>query len=101
MKVDSELDYSKFDEVVTNKLHSARVMGIYIDSISEFIYSVGEDKKFKVYDLRKNELTADVACGNQLLTAIVPDKENKRVFISNRNGQVFLYDIGSVMRILN
>lgn len=58
LKVDSELDYSKYDEVVTNKLHSARVMGIYIDSISEFIYSVGEDKKFKVYDLRKNELTA-------------------------------------------
>lgn len=37
-----------------------------------------------------------MACGSQLLTAIVPDKENKRVFISNRNGQVFLYDIGSV-----
>jgi len=33
-------------------------MGVYIDSISEFVYSVGEDKKFKVYDLRKNDLVA-------------------------------------------
>lgn len=45
-------------KVVTNKLHQGRVMGVYIDSISEFVYSVGEDKKFKVYDLRKNELVA-------------------------------------------
>ena len=27
-----------------------------MDSISEFIYSVGEDAKLKIYDLRKNEL---------------------------------------------
>jgi DNA-binding beta-propeller fold protein YncE len=85
-------------------------MGVYIDSISEFVYSVGEDKKFKVYDLRKNDLVAgksyaidclltlfsDITCGTALLTSIVPDKENKRAFISNRTGQVFIYDIGSV-----
>lgn len=33
-------------------------MGIYIDSISEFVYSIAEDKKLKVYDLRKNESVA-------------------------------------------
>jgi len=27
-----------------------------MDSISEFVYSVGEDSKLKIYDLRKNEL---------------------------------------------
>ena len=38
----------------------------------------------------------DITCGNMPLTAIVPDKENKRIFISNKSGQVFLYDISSV-----
>lgn len=39
---------------MTIKLHQARVMGVYIDSISEYLYTVGEDKKFKVHDLNKN-----------------------------------------------
>ena len=41
-------------KVMTIKLHQARVMGVYIDSITEYLYTVGEDKKFKVHDLNKN-----------------------------------------------
>ena len=39
--------------------------------------------------------------GQSLLTNIVGDKDNKRAFISNRAGQVYIYDISVVPNILN
>jgi len=41
---------------MTLKQHSARVMGVFLESISEHIYSIGEDKRLKIHDLRKNAL---------------------------------------------
>jgi len=86
-------------------------MGVYLESISEYIYSIGEDKKLKIHDLRKNALVEgklnfhqkgfkniELNVGSGALTVLLPDKENKRLFISNRNGQVFIYDIGSVKK---
>lgn len=32
----------------------ARVMGVYMDSITEYIYTIGEDKKFRTFDSSKN-----------------------------------------------
>lgn len=93
LKVSAELNYIKYDEVLTSKVHQARVMGACLDSISEYIYTVGEDKRFKVFDLNKNTIVSDIACGNTMLTQLIYDKENKRLFISNRSGQVFVYDI--------
>jgi len=37
--------------------------------------------------------------GTALLSGLAPDKDNKRIFISNRAGQVFIYDISSVIKI--
>ncbi len=68
-------------------------MGIHYDPITEYVYTCGEDKKFKVFDLSKNLQVADLTVGNALLSGLVGDKENKRVFISNRSGQVFIYDV--------
>jgi hypothetical protein len=52
------LNYIKYDEVLTSKVHQARVMGACLDSISEYIYTVGEDKRFKVFDLNKNTIVS-------------------------------------------
>jgi len=95
LKVSSELNYIKYDEVMTLKQHSARVMGVFLESISEHIYSIGEDKRLKIHDLRKNALVEEISVGSSALTVLLPDKENKRLFISNRNGQVFIYDVSS------
>lgn len=54
LKVSSELNYIKYDEVATLKLHAQRVMGVYLDSISEYLYTIGEDKKLIVHDMNKN-----------------------------------------------
>jgi len=29
-------------------------MGVYLDSISEYIYTIGEDKKLIIHDMNKN-----------------------------------------------
>jgi len=95
LKVSAELNYIKYDEILTNKIHQARVMGTCLESISEYIYTASEDKRVKVFDLKNNNIVTDIACGSTLLTELLYDKENKRIFVSNRSGQVFIYDISS------
>ena len=33
-------------------------MGVFLDTITQYCYSVGEDKRFKVYDINKNYVIA-------------------------------------------
>lgn len=35
-------------------------MGVYFDPISEYVYTVSEDKKFKVYNHRKESVVAGI-----------------------------------------
>jgi len=100
LKVSSELNYIKYDEVSTLKLHAQRVMGVYLDSISEYIYTIGEDKKLMIHDMNKNTKVEEITVGSAMLTVLLADKENKRLFISNRNGQVFIYDISPKTPVL-
>jgi len=86
LKVSAELNYIKYDEILSKKLHEGRVMGVYIDGITGNVFTCGEDKKFKVFDHAKNDCVADLTLGTADLTALVVDKENKRCFISNRAG---------------
>jgi len=95
LKVSAELNFIKYDEVVSNKLHLSRVMGVFFDSISELIFTVSEDKKFKVYDMSKNDVCSDMTVGNSPLTCLCGDRDNRRVFMSNKAGQVFIYDIST------
>jgi WD40 repeat protein len=92
LKVSSELNYIKYDEVISTKNHLQRVMGVYVDPITQYCYTISEDKKFKVFDVNKNNVVADISCGNNMLSALDVDKDNKRMFISNRSGQIFIYD---------
>eukprot|EP01016_Furgasonia_blochmanni_P016033 TRINITY_DN1907_c0_g2_i1.p1 TRINITY_DN1907_c0_g2~~TRINITY_DN1907_c0_g2_i1.p1 ORF type:complete len:431 (-),score=134.84 TRINITY_DN1907_c0_g2_i1:297-1589(-) len=93
LKVSAELNYIKHNQVLSAKIHAARVMGIYIEYITGYLYSIGEDKRLKVTDIMKNEIVADVAVGNTALAVMVVEKETKRAFIGNRDGAVYIYDI--------
>jgi WD40 repeat protein len=94
LKVSADVNYIKYDEYLTvNKHHEKRIMGIHYDPITEYIYTIGEDKKFKVFDLSHNITVSDLSVGNALLSCLAGDRDNKRAFISNRSGQIFIYDI--------
>ena len=68
-------------------------MGVYIDPVTNFMYSIGEDKKFKCYDVNRNVVLADLVASLTLLTGLKVDPETRRAFLTNRNGQLFIYDI--------
>jgi len=68
-------------------------MGIYYDNISGIIYTISEDKTFKT--IEKGEVTNVIRNSNTGLTSLVGDKEYKRCFITNRSGNLFIYDISS------
>lgn len=72
-------------------------MGIVLDNLTNNIYTISEDKHFKIHDITKNETLSDLIVGNSGLTNMIFDKEYKRIFISNRSGNVFLYDVSSVI----
>ena len=55
LKVSKDLNFMQYEEVTSTKAHSARVMGLGIDSKRGYIYSAGEDKKFKIFDLNSGE----------------------------------------------
>jgi hypothetical protein len=92
-------------------MHEARIMGVYYDHETSLVYTIGEDKKFKVFDLTRNYViagkgidhawTLDITASLSLLTGLTVDVENKRAFVTNRNGQLYTYDISQVMRIIN
>jgi ubiquinone/menaquinone biosynthesis C-methylase UbiE len=54
-------------------------------------------KKFKVFDYLKNDTIADLTLGTADLTVLVVERENKRAFIANRTGQVFIHDISTMV----
>ena len=55
LKVSKDLNFMQYEEVTTVKAHSARVMGLAIETRRGYFYSVGEDKKFKIFDLNSGE----------------------------------------------
>jgi len=85
-------------QIYNNKVHLARVMGVVLDNLTNYLYSISEDKHFKIQDISKNDLIYDIVLGNSGLTCLAFDKEYKRIFIGNRSGNVFLYDVSSVWK---
>lgn len=93
LKIPADSNFIRYEEQFEKQVHDERIMGIYYDNISGIIYTVGEDKAFKT--IQKNEVTNSVKPSNNGLTCLVGDKENKRAFVSDRGGSVFIYDISS------
>ena len=55
LKVSKDLNFMQYEEVISTKAHSARVMGLAIETRRGYFYSVGEDKKFKIFDRNMGE----------------------------------------------
>ena len=71
-------------------------MGLCIEPVVGYLFSIGEDKHFKVTDIIKGDIVSDLTVGNSVLTTMIVEKETKRVFIGNKEGAVYLYDINPV-----
>eukprot|EP01017_Pseudomicrothorax_dubius_P008347 TRINITY_DN12737_c0_g1_i1.p1 TRINITY_DN12737_c0_g1~~TRINITY_DN12737_c0_g1_i1.p1 ORF type:complete len:513 (+),score=109.16 TRINITY_DN12737_c0_g1_i1:83-1621(+) len=91
--VDKEMNYMKCRDVFTSQVHASRVMGLFLDNIRGFLYSIGEDKKLIVSEIESSRKLSEITIGASRLTCLNVDKETKRAFISNRGNQLYIYDL--------
>ena len=75
-------------------------MGVAYDNITNYLYSIGEDKYLKVTRLNTKDIIANYQIGTHPLTNLHFDVYYKRLFITNKHGQIFIYDASSVIILL-
>ena len=93
-KIDSESNFTKYEEFINFKPHSKRVMGLTYDHKTGYIYSVGSDKKFFITEMAYLDRPNEVLEGPAGFTFLYHDKENERLFLTNELGMVTVYLIG-------
>ena len=83
--------YSNYTEVINIKPHSNRIMGLDDDIEKNVIYSCGSDNKFIMSYL--NSSNKYIVIDNTIsgFTNLKFDKKNKRIFLTNTIGQLFIY----------
>ncbi|KRX05178.1 WD40-repeat-containing domain [Pseudocohnilembus persalinus] len=93
IKVAADVDFLRYEDILDEKVHDKRVMGVFHHSLTNSTYTISEDKSLRtVVDGKvQNKITQS----NSGLTSIYGDSEYKRLFVSNRSGHVFIYDISS------
>ncbi len=86
-----ESKFLAFDEILNFKPHTNRVMGLTYDEQLGYVYSCSTDKKFMVTDFNNIFNFTEVAqslCG---YTALIFDKQNERIFITNEGGTLSVF----------
>ena len=97
LKMSEEFKFEQYEEYSVIKAHSARVMGISFDDKKGYIYSIGEDKRFKISDINYLENITDMTIGASPLKFMIFDAAENRIFIANGAGEVYIYSISTVI----
>ena len=84
--------YLKMDKICEFSFHTDRVMGLALDSETSILYSCSTDKTFYVTDLQSDNYDRMViTTGNSGYTNLIYDPENKRLFLTNEEGEFSIY----------
>jgi hypothetical protein len=75
----------QFEDLLCVKVHNARVMGIYYDSINSIVYTISEDKTLRIGDGTSLVQMASIPHRDPLLV-LSADKLNKRLFVGTKGG---------------
>lgn len=87
---DGVIDFLKvgegtYEDIVCEKVHTARVNGLCFDSLSNVAYSISQDKLFRVSHGTSLALVQGIPHKEPLLS-MWHDPINKRVFMTNKIG---------------
>lgn len=93
MRLPEDTNFLRYEDICNDKLHDERIMGIYHNTVTNTTYTVSEDKSLRTSVNGKVQNV--VKHSNSGLTALQGDTEYKRLFVTNRSGNVFIYDISS------
>lgn len=90
----------KYREVLNQKIHQARIMGLYIDSKRNLVFTIGEDKYLRCTDIKFKDISSNCKVSDSKLTCFEADPENNIGYITDRKGNIFIYDLANVILIL-
>jgi hypothetical protein len=93
-KTSIESKYSVFDEVARFKPHTNRVMGLTYDDQQGYIYSCSTDKKFMLAEFNNISCITEIAESAFGYTALLYDKPNQRIFLTNEGGILSVFSTG-------
>ena len=90
-KTSVESKYLAFEEILNLKPHTNRVMGLCYDDQQGYIYSCSTDKKFMLSEFGSISNVTEVAQSNFGYTALIHDKQNERLFLTNEGGVLSIF----------
>jgi WD40 repeat protein len=99
-KLNPDSNFTQYEQYVELKPHKDRVTGIMYDAETGYIYSVGADKKFYVTEIGYLNNPSEILDGPYGFTGLYEDAENKRIFLTNEMGMVFVYLLQSFPPLL-
>ena len=85
-----------YEDIVCEKIHTSRVVGLGYDSLSNVVFSVAQDKNFRISHGTSLALVLGLPHKEPLMS-MFKDNINKRVFLGTKIGEVFIYDISHVL----
>jgi len=86
-----ESKFLEFEEIVNNRPHTNRVMGLALDEKNQYIYSCGSDKKFMLNDISNYSKPLEIAQSTHGFTALIFDNENERLFLTDEGGVLRIF----------
>lgn len=96
LKTSAESGFYTYEELIRVKPHTNRVMGVELDGGRNLLYSCSTDKKFCITDLITGT-TQSVYEAGLGYTALHLDRKNKRIFLTNRLGQIYIFSTNNIL----
>lgn len=90
-----QMKQATYEDIVCDKIHNGKITGLGYDSLTNVVFSVSQDKIFRISHGTSLALVLGVPQKEQLLS-MFKDNINKRVFIGNKIGEVSIFDISQV-----
>ena len=88
-------DKLKYHEYFVGKVHSKRIMSVFIDEKTCRVYSISEDKYLKVFDIESKQVIYELFVSSKKLTAMLVDSEHGVAYIGDRKGSVAVVSLSS------
>jgi hypothetical protein len=74
------------------KSHTKRVMGLAADKTFGYVYSVGEDGRFKLTEMNAHSVVCDMQPGKSALKHMIYNPQRAIFIMADSEGYVYIYN---------
>lgn len=83
---------SGYEDIVCDKIHTSRVAGLGYDSLTNVVFSVSQDKNFRISHGTSLALVLGIPHKEPYMS-MFKDNINKRLFLGTKIGEVQIFDV--------